>query len=96
MERSGLDKSEKNREGVPDPKKFERTGEKTFRVHADGGNYFEGEVRNPSVKMKPSGIMIFTNIGVCLRKCSNRDIKCPACVRFSEFIEVPNACAVVR
>jgi hypothetical protein len=55
LERTGLDKSNKNRSGVPDPKKFERTGKDTFVVHADGGNYFEGKVENPNVKLKDSG-----------------------------------------
>jgi len=59
VERSGLDKSARNRSGVPDPKKFERTGKDTFVVHADGGNYFEGKVENPNVKLKDSGKLTF-------------------------------------
>lgn len=30
----------------------------------------------------------FTIVGVCLRKCSNRDIKCNDCYRWSELEEI--------
>jgi len=85
--RTGLGKSGRNRNGVPDPKKFERTGKDTFVVHADGNNYFEGKINNPDVKIKPSGRLVFEKVGICLKKCMNRDTKCGICYRFSELIE---------
>lgn len=30
----------------------------------------------------------FTIVGVCLKKCSNRDIKCEGCYKFSELKEI--------
>ena len=60
LERTGLDKSEKNRAGMPNPKKFEKTGKNSFVVHADGGNYFEGVVTDPAVKLKESGKIFVT------------------------------------
>lgn len=86
--RTGLNRTEKNREGVPDPKKFERTGKDSFVIHADKNNYFEGVVTDPKrVKIKDSGRIIMTNVGVCIRKCVNKDKKCNACWRFSNYVE---------
>ena len=80
-------KKEQAKFGI-DTKKIERTGDKTFVVHAEGGNHFEGEITNPNaVKFKDSGRVIFTSIGVCIRKCLNRDKECNNCVRFSKLIE---------
>jgi len=30
----------------------------------------------------------FTKVGICLKKCSNKDIKCNECYRFSELKEI--------
>jgi hypothetical protein len=77
-----------NKFGI-ETKKLERTGEKTFVVHAEGGNHFEGTITNPNaVKFKDSGRVTFTSIGVCLKKCLNRDKQCSNCVRFSKLREV--------
>ena len=86
--RTGLDKDTKNRSGMPNPKKFERLGKNDFVIHADGGNHFEGKITDPSkVRLKPSNRLVAFTVGVCIRKCSNRDTKCSTCFRFSEFIE---------
>ena len=89
FKRTGLDRSSKNRSGVPDPKRFERTGDKSFVVHGDGNNYFEGEVKDPKVKLKSSGRIVFDRVGICLKKCLNRDMRCNVCYRFSELMEEP-------
>ena len=79
---------ETDRFGV-NTRKMERTGENTFVVKADGGNYFEGKITNPNaVKFKDSGRIYITNVGVCLKKCLNRDKACSNCFRFSELKEV--------
>jgi hypothetical protein len=71
-----------------EPKKFQRTGKDTFVVEASGGNYFEGKITNPDkVKLKDSGRIILTNIGICIRKCLNRDKECKNCFRFSKLVE---------
>lgn len=90
--RTGLDKNERNRSGVPDPKKFERTGKDTFVVHADGGNYFEGKVTNPNVRIKDSGKLFFDKVGICLKQCENKNKRCSTCIRFNELKEPANAC----
>ena len=87
LQPNGVKKQNKDKAGVPDPKKLERTGDNTFVVHADGGNYFEGQITDPNIKFKPSGKVTFTNVGVCLKKCLNRDVKCDMCHRFSELID---------
>lgn len=102
MKRTGLDTGKRNRSGVPDPKKLEKTGDNTFVVHADGGNYFEGVIKDPSnVKMKDVnggglGRELFFEVGICLKNCCNKGIKCDNCVRFSELVEVgKNACVAM-
>lgn len=83
-----LMKQKKDKLGVPDPKKFERTGKDTFVVHADGGNYFEGKITDSSkVRFKDSGRIMLTKVGICLKKCINRDKSCDSCFRFSELVE---------
>jgi hypothetical protein len=95
FKRTGLDKSNKNRVGVPDPKKFERTGKDTFVVHADGGNYFEGKVTDPKVQLKDSGkiFLMPDNIGMsnpCM-ECSNNKYHggskelCDSCIKYKNF-----------
>ena len=72
--------------GLPEPKKFERTGKDTFVIHADGGNHFEGRITNPSkASIKSSGK--FLSFGICLRKCVNRDTQCELCYKFSKYEE---------
>jgi len=84
--RTGLDKSNKNRDGMPNPKKFERLSKDKFVVHADGGNHFEGVITDPKrVQMKPSNRLVAFQVGVCLKACVNRDKLCGSCFRFSEF-----------
>lgn len=61
--KTGMKKEAKDKAGVPGVKKIEMTGKKSFVVHADGGNYFEGEITDPSVKLKGSGKITFTNLG---------------------------------
>lgn len=70
-----------------DTKKMERTGKDTFVVHGSGGNHFEGKITNPKIKFKESGRLTFTGIGICLKKCLNRDKECTKCVRFSKLKE---------
>ena len=78
---------EQDKFGV-DPKKFQRTGKDTFVVEASSGNYFEGKITDPSkVRFKDSGRITFTNVGVCLKKCLNRDKECSNCFRFSKLKE---------
>jgi len=104
LNRTGLDKSNKNRQGVPDPKKFERTGKDTFVVHADGGNYFEGKVTDPSVQLKDSGrIFLLPNknesiTNPCMECATNKyhggsETLCDACIKHKNFKqkEVANA-----
>jgi hypothetical protein len=94
LQTDGVKKQKKDRDGVPDPKKFVRTGERSFVVEAEGGNRFEGEIKNPNaVQFKGSGRIILTNVGICLKHCSNRDKKCNSCFRFSELKELADACA---
>ena len=91
--KEGLKTKAKDKKGVPDPKKLERTGDKSFVIKADGGNYFEGVVTDPGVKFVPSKWGSATTIrGCCLKKCLNRDKKCITCFRFSAFIEDKCAC----
>ena len=78
-------KKEKERALGVNPRKMERTGQDTFVVKADGGNYFEGKITDQSkVKFKSSGSIVFS-VGVCIRQCLNKGIKCDACCRFSEL-----------
>jgi len=87
--RTGLKKDSKNRDGLPNPKKFERLGKDKFVVHADGGNYFEGVITDPSkVRIKPSNRIVAFSVGVCIRECANKEKLCNNCFRFSEFIQV--------
>ena len=81
-------KKEKNRAGVPDLKKFEKTSNDTFVVHADGGNTFEGKITDPSkAQFKESNRIVAFTVGVCIRKCLNRGPKCDSCYRFNELRE---------
>jgi len=86
--RTGLDKGNKNRDGMPDPKKFERLGKDKFVVHADGGNHFEGVITDPKkVQIKSSNRLVAFQVGVCIRSCLNKNKKCDGCFRFSELVE---------
>jgi hypothetical protein len=81
-------KKAKDRSGMPDLKKLERTGKDTFVVHADGGNKFEGKITDPSkAQFKPTNRIVAFQVGICIRACLNRNEKCDSCYRFSELKE---------
>jgi hypothetical protein len=83
-----LSSKEKEKAGVPESKKFERTGKDTFVVHADGGNKFEGRITDPSkTQFKQTNRIVAFQVGVCIRTCLNRGEKCDSCYRFSELKE---------
>jgi hypothetical protein len=106
FKRTGLDKSNKNREGVPDPKKFERTGNDSFVVHGNDGSYFEGKVTDPRVKIKPSGSLLFCMnpenaiSNPCMECVNNKyhgglEEVCDACVSYKSYKqrELANVCS---
>lgn len=37
---------------------------------------------------KVYGKFIYGYVGICLKNCLNRDIRCKKCIRFSEFKEI--------